>query len=916
VGIVVFASYVALLVVDFAERVESLKKRRLLLTLGGMALGAGVWSMHFVGMLGFSLPCNVGYDPWITAVSMVPGMLASILALHMISRQHLGKKMLFLGGTLLGSGVGVMHYAGMAAMRIDALLRYDAILFLFSIFVAIVLAILALWVRTGVGQFIARLGNFATPIAALIMGAAVSGMHYTAMGAAYFIRDGDPLIQQDGFEPTALAILTTSVTGLLVGLVLVYVFRQVMREMELVKDLSDQAFELTQAGYWHIPLDGSQTIRASPQASVIFGAPPRPDYRYDLMADWFANLAAADPVIAKETLQKLTDTFEGRAACFDARYPSRRTDNGNTAWFHTVGRIQVDSAGHPYELRGVTRDVTAQVLAEFEQQHAAAEILHAKELAEDAAKAKSDFLANMSHEIRTPLNAVLGLAQIGMREDHGRRSGQLFSKMLDSGQLLLGIINDILDFSKIEAGKLTIEPEAISLKRLIDHLLILSEGRASDKGISLRVERDPGFPEWFRGDFLRITQILGNLLSNAIKFTEHGEVILRIERLGNHMLFQVSDTGIGMTTEQVERLFVAFEQADSSTTRRFGGTGLGLAISKRLTDLMEGTIGLSSTPSVGSTFEVTLPLEEIDPPLDAETREAAATSVPYLHGKQRLEGHRILAAEDNPVNKLVLEDMLALEGADLVCVDNGLQALDMLAREGQDRFDIVITDIQMPKMDGHQLARRIRKLYPDLPIVGLTAHALAEERARCLASGMIEHLTKPLILDVLVGTVIKHARKRSLEGSVARIIADSSVVAEFTVGTSTIPVASSLPDDIDPEILDMDALNVRFDGRLAFIDKLLTMALQVNADKPAALRKAASELDYPTLTGVAHSLKGMAANMKAKRLHALGEQTEIAAKDEAETALPLAESLAVALEELLAILARRYGKREALPKTN
>lgn len=247
IGIAVFASYTALLVADFAARSENVHTKQILLTLGGLALGVGVWSMHFVGMLGFSLPCGVSYDPWVTGFSMIPGMLASIFALHLISRQNLDWKWLVMGGTLLGAGIGVMHYVGMAAMRMEALLRYNAWLFLLSIGVAVVLAVLALWVRTGVKRMFPGIGHFALFVSAIVMGCAVSGMHYTAMAAAYFVRDGDARVAQAGFDPMMLAAVIAGVTGLLIGIVLIYVFRQFLLESEMVNAQSKETFAKMQS---------------------------------------------------------------------------------------------------------------------------------------------------------------------------------------------------------------------------------------------------------------------------------------------------------------------------------------------------------------------------------------------------------------------------------------------------------------------------------------------------------------------------------------------------------------------------------------------------------------------------------------------------------------------------------------------
>ena len=427
----------------------------------------------------------------------------------------------------------------------------------------------------------------------------------------------------------------------------------------------------------------------------------------------------------------------------------------------------------PVSLRGklhviaILRDVSDRKALEFElRRHRdelelrvserTSQLEIARNEAERLAGVKSEFLANMSHEIRTPLNAVLGLTQVAKKDDDLGLVKKRLDQILDSGRLLLSIINDVLDFSKIEAGKLFTETEAFSRKRLIEHIHALTGGHANDKGIVFRIEQAPGLPDWIEGDQLRILQILGNLLSNSIKFTERGEVVLRIEQTGGMWIFRVTDHGIGMTSEQVSRLFSPFEQADSSTTRKYGGTGLGLSISKRLVDLMGGSIAVNSELGVGSCFEVRLPLKEITAPADADATGESALVNPAA--TPRLSGIRILAAEDNPVNQLVLEEMLTPEGAGLTCVENGRQVLEMLQQTGDAAWDLVFTDIQMPDMDGHQLAQHLSTRYPTLPVVGLTAHATAEERQRCLDNGMVSHVAKPIELEVLVTTVQQYAR--------------------------------------------------------------------------------------------------------------------------------------------------------------
>ncbi|MEO5343759.1 MAG: PAS domain S-box protein, partial [Gammaproteobacteria bacterium SHHR-1] len=380
------------------------------------------------------------------------------------------------------------------------------------------------------------------------------------------------------------------------------------------------------------------------------------------------------------------------------------------------------------------------------------ELKQAKEQAEQASQAKSNFLANMSHEIRTPLGAVLGLARMGARDNLDRQVGDVFEQILESGDHLLKVINDILDFSRIESGQMQLEWIPYQLPKLVDHLLELMRPKVQSRGLQLKLEMDRQQPAWVRGDPHRLNQILLNLLGNAIKFTERGEVGLSIQRQGDETLFQVRDTGIGMTETQRARLFRSFEQADSSTTRLYGGTGLGLSISRNLAQLMGGDIRVESAPDQGSCFTLNLPLQQAEP--------EAMPAVEHAQGPaaSRLAGLRLLAAEDVEINRFILQDMLEHAGAEVVFAENGMQALGTIAREGAKAFDAVLMDIQMPIMDGYQASKRIRTIAPDLPIIGLTAHALKEEREHCLAVGMVDHVTKPIEEEVLMEALIRHCR--------------------------------------------------------------------------------------------------------------------------------------------------------------
>ena len=377
--------------------------------------------------------------------------------------------------------------------------------------------------------------------------------------------------------------------------------------------------------------------------------------------------------------------------------------------------------------------------------------------AERLAKARSEFLSNMSHEIRTPLNGVLGVAQVGHRDLHANPiAREAFTRILESGRTLLGIVDNVLDFSRIEAGKVRVDATLVRLPDLLDEVVVSISPLAAAKNLGLRVVREPGCPELCITDPMRVKQVLLNLMGNAVKFTERGEVVLNVGRDGNKLRFVVRDTGIGISPEQAERIFSAFEQADSSTTRRFGGTGLGLAICRRITELLQGTITMQSRPGAGSEFTVTLPL--IEPPTGSVAPSAHDLDSSGTRRIERLGGLQILLAEDNEVNQMVVQAMLNKEGSTLVTVSDGAQAVDAVRQAGAGAFNVVLMDIQMPVMGGYEATRFIHEIDPDLPVIGQTAHVLQEAIEQCRAAGMVAHLAKPIDRHELIMTIMRHAR--------------------------------------------------------------------------------------------------------------------------------------------------------------
>ena len=545
------------------------------------------------------------------------------------------------------------------------------------------------------------------------------------------------------------------------------------------------------------------------------------------------------------------------------------------------------------KLQGVfvaARDVTERKRLDQVLQEKNLELESAKSAAEKANLAKSTFLANMSHEIRTPLNAVLGLAQIGMRDGAGSPAGNTFGSIAEAGEHLLGVINDILDISKIEANKLKIENRPFSLHTIIDGVMSFVTGRSKEKGLSLQVALAPDLPVWVEGDGLRLAQILTNLLSNAIKFTAAGEVTVAVEREGKDTYFRITDTGIGMTAEQRARLFQPFEQADTSTTRTYGGTGLGLAISMNLARLMGGDIRVESALGKGSSFTLHLQL-----PAVAAVEHASGDSPATGSG---LAGLAVLAVDDVAVNRMLLEDLLVHEGAHVVLAENGQQALDRLSQAGATDFDVVLMDVQMPGMDGFEATRGIRLIAPALPVVGLTAYALAEEREKCLASGMVDVVTKPINLKVLVAAIRRqvHTGRLNSSGDERRVAAAGTTGAPIGGAASS----ESVTAKVGP--VDWAAMLIRHNGRHAFVRKLAAATREHMAAMPVKLRLADREGDREALRFMAHSLKGL--NLEAPQLRDLTQSFEAATRHDEVISTETVEALACALEAVLAELAR------------
>jgi PAS domain S-box-containing protein len=403
------------------------------------------------------------------------------------------------------------------------------------------------------------------------------------------------------------------------------------------------------------------------------------------------------------------------------------------------------------------------------------DLVEARQAAEAAGRAKSEFLANMSHEIRTPMTAILGFTDVllgqGNLSQMAPESVEAARTIKRNGQYLLGIINDILDLSKIEAGKMMVERIACSPCRIVAELLSLAQARAEAKGLPFHLEYDGAVPDVIRTDPTRLRQILINLVSNAIKFTEAGQVrlVVRFVEDGpqSRVQFDVEDTGLGMTEEQVAKLFEPFSQADASTTRRFGGTGLGLSISKRLTQMLGGDIVVMRTrPGAGTHMRITVatgPVDDvrmIEDPMSATVVASFGIGEASTASPTALASCTILLAEDGPDNQRLIAHVLKKVGGLVTVVENGQLAVDAaLAADRAGRpFDVVLMDMQMPVMDGYEATRFLRQQQYSGPIIALTAHAMAGDRRKCLDAGCDDYASKPIDRKKLIQTILAHVQ--------------------------------------------------------------------------------------------------------------------------------------------------------------
>jgi PAS domain S-box-containing protein len=511
--------------------------------------------------------------------------------------------------------------------------------------------------------------------------------------------------------------------------------RAAMRELEQRYAL---AFETTLAAHWDWDLTTGEVVWSRRWFDMVeFDAPSVTG-----PTSWFFERLHDDD---RDRVMEAVRAHLEEGTRYDVEFRMRRGDGVQPwSWIRATGQALRDDAGRPYRMIGAMLDVslTREAFSALREQ---------VEKAEGANRAKSAFMANVSHEIRTPMNAILGLAELlDLTELNPIQRGYL-ADMAGASRTLLRLIDDLLDLAKAEAGRLDLAIAPFDLARLLRDVVRLHRGRAAERGLALNADFAPADGIVLLGDAERLKQVIGNLVGNALKFTERGAVAVHVAVAANEsgrrrLEVAVRDTGPGLPADRLEAVFAPFEQLDASFTRRHGGVGLGLAICRELVGRMGGTVTVESTVGEGSTFRVILNLEEglldhLDPSLDE-------TPLP-----DRL---RVLLAEDNPVNQRVARAMLERLGCEVDLAASGDVALDLMRTR---TFDLVLMDVQMPHLDGLQATARARQEGVRWPVVGLTAHAQADDRSRCLAAGMVDHLTKPVSIANLRRALFLHAAR-------------------------------------------------------------------------------------------------------------------------------------------------------------
>jgi PAS domain S-box-containing protein len=887
--VAVTASHVTLLLAARVRDPHSVNWK-LWVVCGGLAMGLGIWSMHFVATLALRLPIQVLYDLRLTALSWIFAIVACGAAFIVLRRLTGRHREFLLPGALIGIGIASMHYTGDASMRLSPGIEYDPVLFVASILVAMGAATAALWIAFHLAKHRSVSANFG---AALVMGAAVTGMHFTAVAAANIPADALCLASGPRLDDANMAYTVGGTTFLiLLATMLLSLYDARMssaialgvEKLRLANEqLEERVRERTQtlareearkdailrtALDCIISMDAKgRIVEWNPAAEHTFGHPREaaigcslaeviiPErLRQGHKAGLALYLATGEERIIGKRVELTAARRSGEEFPVEVAITVVRTDEGPLFTAHL-------------------RDIT-------ERKRAEQELRESRDAARAGSEAKSTFVATMSHEIRTPMNAVIGMLELLGYSKLNPDQREMLSTARESSRALLAVINDVLDFSKIEVGKLELHAEPCSVAQLVDGVIATFEHAASGKGILLARRIDPALWPAHRVDPARLRQILANLVSNAIKFTPSGTINLDVRMLASTqthqtLCFSVQDTGIGMSEETQKRLFEAFQQGESDTSRRFGGTGLGLTISRQLTELMGGEIRVTSAKDLGTRVAVTLSAEQADPgAIRADPALGGRAAPMAVHAPA---GTKVLIVDDHPLNLAMLKRQLKVLGLDADTAASGPEALAKWRREAH---RLVITDLQMPEMDGYALARAIRAEQlsgadSKPTVVAYTANTQSEALERCTMAGIDDYLTKPTELGTLrekvtywLGKPLVLARPRGR------------------------PRAAR-----GDNLLDRARIEELAGGPEGIAEVLAGLEGAVRGDI-AELQSALARGDLSAVRGAAHRIKGAALSIGSERLAATAARLEQATREPAE-ALLATEDL---LDELNSVL--------------
>lgn len=564
------------------------------------------------------------------------------------------------------------------------------------------------------------------------------------------------------------------------------------------------------------------------------------------------------------------------------------------------------------------RDVTEleqykQHLEEMIEQRTA-ELKQAKESAEEATRTKSEFLANMSHEIRTPMNAIIGFSNLLLKTDLSAKQFNFVNNIKTSAKYLLGIINNILDFSKIEAQRLEMESINFRLDEVIDNITNMVSAEASSKGVELLSTISNDLPLTFIGDPLRLGQILINLANNAVKFTQSGHILIKADLLNKYeskckVRFIVKDTGIGMSKEQIAKLFTAFSQADNSVTRKYGGTGLGLAICKRLVDMMNGEIYVESKLGQGSTFTFTCELIQ-QPESSDQHLIFPVDNEEFKVINDRLKGVKVLLAEDNIINQQLAVEILKGAGLTIDIANNGKEAVEAVLMSD---YDLVLMDVQMPIMSGYEAARLIRSdaRYANLPIIAMTAHAMQDTKEECIEAGMNDYVNKPIDSEHLFLVLAKWIKPTSgdMGGKPDMLLRQPNEQVHMNHLPKNLP-GIDIPSGIK-----------RLNGNSKLYKKLLLDFSETYASSAKEIKSMLNKGDIDTAARMCHTLIGVAGNLSAYGIHNVARdlKTAIAQESTAELdrlLLELNKELHLVVNSLEDLKEKELAIKEQSPDTS